>query len=305
MIDVLAGLVAAGRTDNDAWNNLIIGIGDDAAVWRCQSGTQLGTIDALVEGVHFNLGTTSWEDLGWKSLAVNVSDIAAMGASPRYALVSLALPPETEVDDIVSFYRGMLDLASTFGVAVAGGNVSRAPVVAINVAVFGEEGPSGQLLTRSGAKAGDQIAVTGHLGGAAAGLSLLTEQRQPDTRTANLLKQKFLRPVPRVNEGLVLVENGVRSATDLSDGLMSDLGHICRASSLGAHIDVDGLPLAAGLKESFPSRALEWGLSGGEDYELLFAAPGRVIDTVKAAIGCPVTVVGRMVADPNRRVIAA
>jgi thiamine-monophosphate kinase len=299
LIDVLASLVEAGRRNDESWNNLLIGVGDDAAAWRCQSGTQLGTIDALVEGTHFRLGMLSWEELGWKSLAINVSDIAAMGGSPRYALVSLALPEDTEVDDVVSFYHGMLALAATCGVAVAGGNLSRAPAVIINVAVLGEDGPSGRLLTRSGARGGDMIAVTGHLGGAAAGLSLLTEGRHLDIRTVDLLRQAFVRPVPRVKEGLILAENGVRAAIDLSDGLVSDLSHICRASSLGAHIDLDRLPLAAGLSESFADRALEWGLSGGEDYELLFTAPGRVVQSVRAELDCAVTVVGQMVADPT------
>jgi thiamine-monophosphate kinase len=302
LIDVLTGLVDTGRRNGESWNNLVIGIGDDAAAWRCRAGIQLGTIDALVEGVHFQIGLVSWEDLGWKSLAVNLSDIAAMGGSPRYALVSLALPGDTEADGIVSFYRGMLALAATSGVAVAGGNISRSPTVAISIAVLGEEGPSGRLLTRSGARAGDQIAVTGYLGGAAAGLAILTDKRRLDTGTPDRLTQAFLRPIPRVEEGLMLVDAGVRAAIDLSDGLVSDLGHICRASSLGARIDVDSLPLADGLKTDFPDRALQWGLSGGEDYELLFAAPPGIVAAVRKKLGCPVTVVGQMVADQSHRV---
>jgi thiamine-monophosphate kinase len=302
LIDTLAGLVKAGRSDNASWNNLVLGIGDDAAAWRCGSGAQLGTIDALVEGVHFNLGMISWEELGWKSLAINVSDIAAMGGSPRYALVSLALPPDTQVDDVVSFYRGMLDLAATLDLVVAGGNISRAPIVSVNVAVLGEEGPTGRLLTRSAAKMGDMIAVTGCLGGAAAGLRLLEDGRCLDPRTADALRRAFLRPMPRVKEGLILAEHGVRAAIDLSDGLVSDLGHVCKASVLGARVNLDSLPLAAGVEDNFPGRALAWGLSGGEDYELLFTAPGSVMAHLKAKLGCPATVIGQMISDSRARV---
>ena len=300
LIDVLAGLVEKGRHSGDAWSNLIIGIGDDSAAWRCQSGTELGTIDALVQDVHFKLGTISWEDLGWKSLAVNISDIAAMGGLPRYALVSLALPEDTLVDDMVSFYHGMLELASLHGIAVAGGNITRSPIVAVNIAVLGEEGPSGTLLKRSAAKAGESVAVTGRLGGAAAGLRIVTERLE--VRHAAALKKSFARPVPRVNEGLALAENGVRAAIDLSDGLVSDLGHICEASHLGARVFVDALPIADGLQESFPNEAAKWALSGGEDYELLFTCPARTISVVKNALDCEVTVVGEMVAASESRV---
>ena len=300
LIDAFANLVEQGSKKGDSWGNLIIGIGDDAAAWRCQSGTQLATVDALVEDVHFKLGTISWEDLGWKSLAINVSDIAAMGGLPRYALVSLALPEQTEVDDILSFYHGMLEMAAQHEVAVVGGNVSRSPSVSINITVLGEEGPSGSLLRRSGAKVGDKIAVTGNLGGAAGGLRVALDGLK--FGSAASLARSFARPTPRVKEGLILAESGVRAAIDLSDGLVSDLGHVCRASSVGARINVESVPLAEGLRENFPQQALEWGLSGGEDYELLFAAPARIVAALKAALDCPVSVVGQIVEDPNAKV---
>ncbi len=300
LIDVLADLVKNGSERGEAWSNLIIGIGDDAAAWRCQSETQLGTIDALVQDVHFKLGTISWEDLGWKSLAVNVSDIAAMGGLPRYALVSLALPADTQVDDIMSFYRGMLELAGGYGIAVAGGNISGSPVVTINFAVLGEEGPSGKLLRRSGAKAGDCVAVTGRLGGAAAGLRMAPESLK--VRNGAHLERAFARPVPRVKEGLVLAENGVRAAIDLSDGLLSDLRHVCDASRLSARITVDNVPLAEGLRQNFARWAMEWGLAGGEDYELLFTCPARTVEMVRNSLDCEVTIIGEMVAGPETRV---
>ena len=148
-------------------------------------GQQLATIDALVQDVHFRLALTSWEDLGWKSLAVNLSDIAAMGGRADYALVSLALPGETDVRDIVMFYQGMLALAREFDVAVVGGNIARAPLVVINIAIFG----SGDgLLRRSAAREGDQVAVTGYLGASAAGLEVLTRGTALPARTAGELR---------------------------------------------------------------------------------------------------------------------
>ena len=302
LIDALTGLVESGAKSGEGWSNLIIGIGDDAAAWRCQSGTQLATIDALVEKVHFELGTISWEELGWKSLAINISDIAAMGGVPRYALVSLALPGQTSVDDVLAFYRGMLAVAAKFGVAVVGGNMSAASIVTVSIAVMGEEGPSGRLLTRSGARAGDRIAVTGSLGAAAAGLNVLLEKPDIVPETAAALRQAFVRPIPRVDEGLVLVECGVRAAIDLSDGLLSDLEHICKASHIGAQVSLDSVPVDSAVRDSFGDHAVEWGLSGGEDYELLFTAPARVVEEVRASIGCPVTVIGQMVSGPEAKV---
>jgi thiamine-monophosphate kinase len=170
----------------------------------------------------------------------------------------------------------------------------------VNIAVFGEEGPSGTLLRRSGARAGESIAVTGRLGGAAAGLRIVTEGLKLENGAA--FKRAFARPVPRVSEGLALAENGVRAAIDLSDGLVSDLGHVCEASHLGARVFVDSLPLAEGLLESFPDHAVEWALSGGEDYELLFTCPARTVSAVKRALDCEVTVVGEIVAAPESRV---
>lgn len=303
LIDAVADLIERRPKQGEAWRNLVIGIGDDCAAWSCQSGLQLATIDALVQDVHFKPGTISWEDLGWKALAVNVSDIAAMGGSPKYALVSLSLPGETEVDSIVSLYSGMLEMAQRHDIAVVGGNMSRSPVVCINIAVMGEEGPSGRIMTRSGAKAGDRIAVTGRLGGASAGLRILTGNAPEEKRDWPALTEAFKRPIPRVSEGLVLAENGVSSGIDLSDGLVSDLGHICKASKLGARIDVDSLPLADGLRELLPDLALELGLVGGEDYELLFTAPAQTIEAIKPLVGCPVTVVGQMTRDTEEQVL--
>jgi thiamine-monophosphate kinase len=298
LIGVLTGLVEKGKRSGEAWKNLIIGIGDDCAAWRCTTGTQVATIDAMVEGVHFRLGMLSWENLGWKSLAVNMSDIAAMGGIPRYALISLGLPEKIEVEDVESLYRGMLDLAERIEVAIVGGNMSRSSSLTINIAAFGEDGPSGRLLTRSGARKGDLVAVTGTLGGAAAGLHLLNDSASRLQPPGSFI-DSFARPSPRIKEGLLLAELGIRSAIDISDGLVSDLGHLCKASKLGADVNVDSLPMATGLKERFPDRAVGWALGGGEDYELLFTAPMQTIERVQAKSEVQVTVIGKMVEDPD------
>jgi len=291
LIDLLAGMIP-GPPDQ----RLIFGIGDDAAAWQGDASVQLATVDSLIQDVHFSLDTTSWRELGWKALAVNLSDIAAMGGIPRHALLSLALPGHTEVDDVSALYQGAIELAQQFKVAIVGGDTCRAPLVSITITVLGSAGNK-DMLTRSAARPGDKIAVTGCLGGAAAGLEMLTNRLQFDPEAAAYLKETFLRPLPRIAEGRLLVEQGVKAAIDISDGLISDLNHICKASRVGARVEVERLPVHSAVKSNFGDRALELALSGGEDYELLFTASGEVIDKVKGAASCPITVIGEIITD--------
>ncbi|MFC2066792.1 thiamine-phosphate kinase [Chloroflexota bacterium] len=302
LIDLLAGMVSRSRkTQSASWRQLIVGIGDDAAAWQGNTSIQLATIDTLVQDIHFTLNTTSWSELGWKSLAVNLSDIAAMGGVPGYALVSLALPGHTEVEDVAAFYEGMIDLAQRFEVAIVGGDTSRAPLVSITITVLGSA-RNKHILTRSSAKPGDKIAVTGAIGGAAGGLDMLMNQLSFDPEATSYLREVFLRPLPRLAEGQLLIERGVETAIDISDGLISDLPHICKASRVGARVEIDRLPIHPIVKDNFGDRALGLALSGGEDYELLFTAGVEVIDKVKGAASCPVTVVGDIVADEKGEV---
>lgn len=280
--------------------DLVLGIGDDAAAWQTEKSIQLITTDILIQDVHFTLSTATWRDLGWKSLAGNISDIAAMGGTPSYALVSLGLPPETEVDSIVELYSGMKDIAAIFSVDIIGGNISSAPVVIIDVSMIGKA--SDVLLTRSAAVPGDQIAVSGHLGQAAAGLKMLKSGLDFDPETTAFLRMAHLRPYPRVVEGQVLVQHGVRAAIDLSDGLVSDLAHICKASHVGAKVWVRSVPIHPMVKAAFGEKSLELALSGGEDYELLFTANSKVIDSVKMFMPSPVTVIGEIIRDDSARV---
>jgi thiamine-monophosphate kinase len=289
----LIGLLAKMAGGGD--KRLLVGIGDDAAAWRSDGSIQLATVDSFIQGVHFPPGLASWKELGWKALAVNLSDIAAMGGLPRYALVSLALPENTEVDDVTTLYTGMLDLAKQFGVSIIGGDVSRAPLVAITIAVFGGSQKRG-ILKRSTARAGELIAVTGELGAAAGGLEMLTKGLKFDPQVSASFRNAFLHPLPRIAEGRLLVGQGVKTAIDLSDGLVSDLNQICRASQVGARIEIEQVPVAPVLKVGFADRALEMALGGGEDYELLFTAKAAVMERVKRKAACPITVIGEILA---------
>ncbi|MFC1955492.1 thiamine-phosphate kinase [Chloroflexota bacterium] len=296
LIDLLAEMVSGLQNQQlKPWRQLILGIGDDAAAWNGDASIQLAAIDSLVQDVHFSSDTTPWRELGWKALAVNLSDIAAMGGVPRYALAALALPASTEVDDVVDLYKGMIELAKRFEVAIVGGDTSRSPVASITIAVLGSTmNLDKQILTRSAANPGDQIAVTGYLGSAIAGLKMLIGHLEFSRETAAYLRESFLRPLPRVNEGQTLIKQGVKTAIDISDGLVADLTHICKASQVGAWVDIERLPIHPAVRDNFGDKSLELALSGGEDYELLFTARPEVIAGVKGVTSCPVTVIGEI-----------
>ena len=261
-----------------AWKKLLIGIGDDTAAWKHQSGTGLITTDILVEGTHFELSYTGWRDLGWKSIAINISDIYAMGGNPQYALVSLALPGSHKVSDVLEMYEGMIDICNRYGVALAGGNVSASEKVIINVTLTGLAGKT--LMTRSAARPGDLIAVFGHPGLSAAALRAIQTRCTLSARAMKLFGNAHLHPTPRLGSGPQLAACGVASAIDISDGLLSDLGHICEASKVGAVIYEQNLPVHPLLKRYFKEDYIGLVLAGGEDYELLFTANKDVMDAV-------------------------
>jgi thiamine-monophosphate kinase len=294
LIKLLADIV--DRTKNPrhiSWQHLLIGIGDDAAVWQGDISIQLATTDSLIQDTHFDLNITTWEELGWKAIAVNLSDIAAMGGIPIFALISLALPGELETDCISSLYQGMAQIASKFGVAIVGGNIASASKTMITVTVLGSL-ESKSALTRSAAVPGDQVAITGYPGLSAAGLKMLKQKLSFDSETSRLLRQAHLKPTPRINEGQVLLRHKVRAAIDISDGLIADLTHICKASKVSARINKDSVPIHPILQSNFKSDCQQLALSGGEDYELLFTASTKAINRVKQAIPCPVTVIGEI-----------
>jgi len=293
LIDLLAKMIADSEGKKPTPQQPVIGIGDDTAAWRSDASIQLATVDTMVQGVHFSLETTTWKELGWKSLAINLSDIAAMGGVPRYALVALALPEDTEAEEVTQLYEGMIELAGRFDVAIIGGNVSRSPVVSITITVLGES-LNNEILRRSTAKPGDTIAITGYPGSAAAGLEMLAKKLQFGAETATYLRSAFTRPKPRIAEGQLLVKQGVTTAIDTSDGLLADLRHVCEASGVGARVDVDRLPIHPAVSNNFGERARELALSGGEDYELLFTGSAEIIERVKVEMEYPVAAIGEI-----------
>ena len=277
----------SGRTP---WQEVLVGIGDDAAAWQSDNHIQLATTDTLVQDVHFDLDTISWEELGWKALAVNLSDIAAMGGIPKYALLSLALPGEVEVEDISKFINSMMHLAKEFEVAIVGGNVAASLNVVITLTIIGSS-KGKNLLKRSTASFGEQIAVTGYLGSSAAGLEMLKGKAISNPEISNFLRRAHFKPMPKVKEGQILIEQGVKTAIDISDGLVADLDHICESSKVNAKIRIDKVPVHPVVSANFPNHQ-ELALCGGEDYELLFTADEATIGRVKQALNCPVTVIG-------------
>jgi thiamine-monophosphate kinase len=277
-----------------------LGIGDDAAIWTPGSGKSIVvTTDALIENVHFRLDWTDWQSLGHKMLAVNLSDIAAMGARPRLATTVLGLTGDELVVDIESLYQGMGGLAGAHGVVVAGGDVVRTPHdITLSVTLLGEVEP-GKALTRAGAKPGELVVVSGTLGASAAGMALL--QRGSDRgATGPLLIAAHLRPNPRVELGALLFDVGATAVMDLSDGLLGDLPKILEASGVAAEIDVARIPTLPAVRALFPAEFEMFALRGGEDYELLLTIPEDRFDELRDRadqISATVTPIGRIVAD--------
>jgi thiamine-monophosphate kinase len=256
-----------------------VGIGDDAAVL---AGGVVATLDLVVEDVHFRRSTSSLEDVGWKALAVNISDLAAMAADPVCALVGLGLPAGISHDDAEELYRGLHDCAATHRCPVAGGDISRAAALTLAVAVIGQA-PAPVL--RSGAVPGDLLVVTGELGGSEAGRILLERGDAPPS-----LAERHLRPRPRLGESRRLA-GAAHAMLDVSDGVASDAARLADASGVRVVVDLDRLPLQAGVAEVAAGQGMEPGAfaaTGGEDYELLAAVPADL------AAGLPVTVIGRV-----------
>lgn len=272
--------------------DVLLGIGDDAAVVRAD-GALAVAVDTLVAGVHFPLDLPA-EAVGFRALAVNLSDMAAMGAEPRWCTLALTLPA---ADDgwIGAFAKGLLGLADRYGVALVGGDLTRGPLT-VSVQIIGALTDAAPL-ARAGGHVGDDIYVTGTLGDAAAGLALLDDNAASEPASITL-KDRFLRPVPRVAAGRALI--GIASAAiDISDGLVADLGHICSASGCGAQIDAEHLPISAELLTVFPPNVAEsYALAGGDDYELCFtAAPAQAasVESALRSVGCPVRRIGHLV----------
>lgn len=259
--------------------DVLLSIGDDAAVVQ-PSGPLALVTDTLVEGVHFPTRTAA-DVVGYRTLAVNLSDLAAMGAKPRWCTLALTIPDSDEVW-LEGFSAGFFQLAEIYDVSLVGGDLTRGPL-STTLNLIGSVG-DGTFLTRSGGRVGDDIYVTGSIGDAAAGLALIDGGATDDGAAHRALVERFSHPLPRVAAGRAMV--GVASAAiDVSDGLLADLGHLCQSSGCGAVIDAEHLPVSAEMLALFsPQTAQAYALSGGDDYELCFTAPAAKAEAVKAAL---------------------
>lgn len=299
-------IAAITRLLSGSQPGVVVGVGDDAAVIEPGRGQQVLTTDLLIEGVHFERASISPRDLGAKAVTVNVSDIAAMGGSPRAALAGIGLAPDVEAAWVMELYGGMRDACAEYALSLVGGDTNRADLVVLSVTVVGEVSP-GRAVTRSAARIGDAIVVTGALGAAAGGLAL--SRAQPAAMTAALsspwgraLLDALARPVARVGEGQTLAQSGAHAMMDLSDGLAKDLSRLCLASGVGARIELVAVPVAEPLRAGAASLgvdALELALGGGEDYELVATldptdaeAARRVLDE---RFGVTLTTVGTII----------
>lgn len=275
--------------------------GDDAAVLISPGATLLYTTDLLVEAVDFDMGYASGADIGWKAIAVNISDIAAMGGRPRHAVVGLGLRADCSVDAADGVIDGLLAAASRWDVDLVGGDVSGAGELILSVALIGvaENSP----VHRSGASAGDVICVTGSLGGAAGGLALLRDGSPLETPAKQRLRARQLRPTPRLEEGRRLARLGATAMIDVSDGLAGDLLHLLDASRLGCEIAPSAIPIDPDLDSLEGPDPLEAALAGGEDFELLFTIAEDRFESARASLselGTPVTRIGITVEGSRR-----
>jgi thiamine-monophosphate kinase len=255
---------------------VLVNMGDDAAVLKSSPDRLLiFTTDTLVERIHFDLRYFTFEELGWKAMAANLSDIAAMGGLPTYALVTVGLPKSMQAEDVLSIYKGASQIARKYKCKIVGGDTALVPKdLFVSIALLGEV-EKNSLVTRSGAKKGDLICVTGRLGEAQLGLEYL---RRHGRKQLSLVK-KHIKPQPRIKQSRILVKNlKINSMIDISDGLSSELFHISEESHLGAFIYEQDIPISSSCRKLAPllgGPPLSWALSSGEEYELLFTVDGK------------------------------
>jgi len=289
------------RLQQTAPAQLVRGIGDDCAVLRSMADMDLLlTTDTQEEGVHFRQDWSTPQDIGWRCLAVNVSDIAAMGGNPLGAVIALSVPATLEVAFIEALYDGLQELATAYDCPIIGGNISKASEhLTVTITVLGDV-PAGQGVYRSGAQVGDEVWVTGDLGGAKAGLEvLLHPETLTDLSTSEVLR-RYRRPRPRLREAQYLRQHGaLHSLIDISDGLSSDLAHICTESGVSAQLEAVSIPVSEAVHHI--ARALQvdpltLALHGGEDFELCLTAPAGTVSRLQQAFmahfQCPLVRVG-------------
>ena len=284
LVEIIRRRVDAGGTKHDGE----VGVGDDAAVMRFEAGHIVLTADAMVDGVHFLSQSMSWHDMGWKCIVSNQSDIAAMGAIPEHAVLTLAIPAATRVGDLDELLSGVIGALDEFGGKLVGGDTVASDNIILSVAMTGRLVDAARSLTRDAASLGQMVAVTGPLGASAGGLQVLEETRsQSDgsvfAPSVNRLLGAHFRPAPRIDLVTALVESGAECAMDVSDGLLIDLERICAASGVDAVIYSDRVPVDSDLLSEFPDLALGLALTGGEDYELVYVGDAEMIAQVNEA----------------------
>jgi thiamine-monophosphate kinase len=280
---------------------VLLGVGDDCALLQIPAGKQLAvSVDTLVAGVHFPLDADA-ELIAERALRTNLSDLAAMGAAPLWFTLALTLPEANE-DWLRRFSRGLFACAREYNIALVGGDTTSGPLT-ITIQVMGTVAP-GAAMRRDGANVGDFILVTHSLGDGAAALAVIQNRIRCDEPSASYFRERFYRPVPRLQES-ALIRELASAALDVSDGLVADLQHICDASDVGAIIDVENLPLSIAMQTlNDHTQALEWALSGGDDYELCFTvAPEKMADIAMliAQGKLSATVIGEII--PGNKVI--
>ena len=292
------GLIERVRRAMPTSRNVRLGIGDDAAWMRTKTDSFLVTADLLLEGVHFDLNWTSLFDLGYKTLAVNLSDIAAMGGIPAYLILSMGVPDDFQTDQIDDFYKGISSLASENNVTLVGGDTSVADTLLISACLIGHA--PYRPISRSGAKIKNDIYVTGTLGDSALALQLLKNKSLRQAKgDASYLLSRHHKPTARLAAGALLGREQLATAMiDVSDGLLQDLGHICKASAVGAYIWEDKLPLSHAYRALAGRHGTRYAMAGGEDYELLFCArpsDRKRIDKLQKRAQVPLTRIGTCV----------
>ncbi|MBI2548757.1 thiamine-phosphate kinase [Candidatus Woesearchaeota archaeon] len=279
--------------------DVLIGIGDDCAVLKQKNDPNnylLLTTDTLIEDVHFSFHWYTPEQVGKKAIEVNVSDIAAMGGRPLYALVAASFPQETNVKTIKRLMDGVYFSAEKHGIAIVGGNTTQSHALMITLTLVGEVHQK-NLCLRSAAQEGDLLCITGTLGESAAGLAILQQYGLKTVKDKRWDVQQHLEPTARLREGQELARKGMHAMIDISDGLGSEIRHICTQSKVGAIIDKEKIPLSETTKQFaaiLNKDAYTFALTGGEDYELLFTVEEHILGELQKTIKTPVTVIGKI-----------